>query len=107
MSRAYYDFFVYRYDRHCIAPYIKKKKVVYSTWNVKDLKNFRKETERKFKNESGTFLFKNKFNRAVCKFTMLEGKVTVMFKTNVRGNLYLLWKTWMTGRTFYKILDLK
>lgn len=107
MARKYYDFFVYRYDRQFIAPFGKRKKVIYSTWNVKNLKNFRKETERCFKYETGTFLFKNKFNRAVCKFTMNDGRLSVMYKTNVRGNLYLLWTKWMSGRTFYKILDLK
>ncbi len=107
MSRAYYDFFVFRYDRHFLAPFGKRKRVTYSSWNVQNLKNFKSKTEQCFKYETGTFLLKNKFNKAVCKFTMLEGKVTVMYKTNVRGNLYLLWKKWMTGRTFYKILDSK
>jgi len=106
-SKRYYDFFVYRYDRHCIAPFGKRKKVIYSSWNVKNLTNFRKETERCFKNETGTFLFKNKFNKPISKFTMNDGKVTIMYKTNIKGNLYLLWKKWLLGRTAYKILETK
>ena len=103
----YYDFFIFKYERNYIAPYSKRKKVVYSTWNLKNIKNFIKRTEAVFQNDDGLFLVKNKYNKAICKMQITSGKVTVMYKTGIKGNLYLLWRKWLMGRTVYKLLDEK
>lgn len=103
----YYDFFIFRFERTCISPYMRRKKVYYSTSNVKNIKNFIKRTEEVFKDDTGLFLFKNKNNKAICKLQIVSGKVTVMYKTNIKGDLHLLWRKWMMGRTAYKLLDMK
>lgn len=86
---------------------MKRKKVVYSTGSVKNLKNFIKRTEEVFKEDTGLFLFRNKNNKPICKLQIVSGKVTVMYKRNIKGNLFLLFRKWMMGRTAYKLLDAK
>jgi|TARA_R100000084_G_scaffold4754_2_gene1917 hypothetical protein len=95
---SYLKFHVRRKEQKYIKPYRRIPYVVFNYNQLKTMKAFVKQIEKKFNEHVGTFLLYTNENKAAIKFTMSDNKMSVIYKTNSGGFTYPLFRRWRGER---------